>query len=65
MKIGLGAAVAAATFAAMAIGLTANAPALISINLSGASDPASSKQISEERDAACLPIDVNADKSTT
>ena len=47
------------------IGLTANAPALISINLSGASDPSASKQINEESGLTCLPTDVNPDKSTT
>ncbi len=48
------------------IGLTSNAPAGISIVLIGGEAPRSaSKQISEERESACLPLDVNADKSTT
>ena len=47
------------------IGLTSNAPAGISIVLIGGEAPRSaSKQISEERESACLPLDVNADKST-
>ena len=48
------------------VGLTSNAPAGISIVLiGGEATPPSSKQINEEQDVACLPLDVNADKSTT
>ena len=48
------------------IGLTANAPAGISIVLIGGEAlPSACKQSIEEPDDACLPIDMNTDKSNT